>query len=187
VLLIDADLHRPRLHAVVDVANTSGLSELLCAHSSVLELAAQQMVKATGIPNLSLLPSGPGADGIFNRLYSARVKGLLGRFREAFDYVIIDTPPALETADARVLARSSDGVIVVLRANRSRTPEALETAGQFLRDRVPVIGTVLNDWPAKAARAGYYGAPRYSANRDRASEIPAAAASTARLRPSQQG
>jgi Mrp family chromosome partitioning ATPase len=55
---------------------------------------------------------------------------LLGRFREAFDYVIIDTPPALETADARVLARSSDGVIAVLRANRSRTPEALETASQ---------------------------------------------------------
>ncbi len=193
VLLIDADLRRPRLHAVFDLANTSGLSELLCAHSSVLELAAQQMVKATKIPNLSLLPSGPGADGIFNRLYSARVRGLLGRFREAFDYVIIDTPPALEAADARVLARSSDGVIVVLRANRSRTTEALETASQFLRDRVPVIGAVLNDWPARAARAAdrasYYSAPQYRGARgDQDSEIPAAmAAAAARLRPTQQG
>lgn len=187
VLLVDADLRRPRLHAVFDVANTSGLSELLCAHSSVIELAAQQMVKPTAIPNLSLLPSGPGADGVFNRLYSVRVKGLLGLFRQVFDYVIIDTPPALETADARVLARSSDGVIVVLRANRSRTPEALETASQFLRDRIPVIGMVLNDWPAKMARADY--ATQYAPARGyRESDLPAAvAASTARLRTNQQG
>jgi len=148
VLLVDADVRRPRLHSIFEVANTSGLGDLLCANHAVLDLPAEQLVRKTGVPNLSLLSSGPGTDGIFNRLYSPGMSRLLARFREEFDHVIIDAPPALEVADARALARGADGVIVVLRANRSDKRDAAEVVRQFERDGAAVFGTVLNDWPA---------------------------------------
>jgi polysaccharide biosynthesis transport protein len=153
VLLIDADLRRPRLHAIFDVANTSGLGDLLCANPSVLDLPPGQLVKSTDIPNLSLLSSGPGTDGIFNRLYSSRMTRLLTRFREEFDHVVIDAPPALEVADARMLARGADGVILVLRANRSDKRDAAAVIEQLRYDGARIPGIVLNEW--RASRRDY--------------------------------
>lgn len=155
VLLIDGDLRRPRLHDIFDVANSNGLSDLLCEKESVLDLPVEQLVQKTSIPNLFLIPSGPGPDGIFNYLYSPRVVRLLDRLREDFDHVIIDAPPTLEFADARVLARSSDGIILVFRANQTDRRTALAVVDQLVRDRIPILGTVLNDWNAKTS--GSYG------------------------------
>jgi polysaccharide biosynthesis transport protein len=155
VLLIDGDLRRPRLHEIFDLANTTGLSDLLCEKESVLDLPVEQLAQKTSIPNLFLIPSGPGPDGIFNHLYSTRVVRLLDRLREEFDHVIIDAPPTLEFADARVLARSSDGVILVFRANQTDRRTALAVVEQLMRDRIPILGTVLNDWNPKSA--GGYG------------------------------
>lgn len=155
VLLIDGDLRRPRLHQIFDVANTTGLSDLLCEKESILDLPTEQLVKKTTIPNLNLLPSGPGPDGIFNRLYSPRMLRLCCRFREEFDHVIIDAPPTLEFADARILARNAEGVILVFRANRTNKRTALAVIEQLMRDRIPILGTVLNDWNPKTA--GGYG------------------------------
>lgn len=155
VLLIDGDLRRPRLHEIFDVANTTGLSDLLCEKESILDLPCEQLVQKTPIPNLFLIPSGPGPDGIFNHLYSPRVVRLLDRLREDFDHVIIDAPPTLEFADARVLARSSDGVILVFRANQTDRRTALAVVEQLGRDRIPILGTVLNDWNPKSP--GNYG------------------------------
>jgi succinoglycan biosynthesis transport protein ExoP len=155
VLLIDGDLRRPRLHDIFDVANTTGLSDLLCEKESILDLPVEQLVQKTSIPNLFLIPSGPGPDGIFNHLYSPRVVRLLDRLREDFDHVIIDAPPTLEFADARVLARSSDGIILVFRANQTDRRTALAVVEQLMRDRIPILGTILNDWNPKTA--GSYG------------------------------
>lgn len=166
VLLIDADLRRPRLHAILEVANTSGLGDLLCANASVLDLPPEQLVKKTAIPNLTLLPSGPGTDGIFNRLYSARMSRLLARFRGEFDHVIVDAPPALEVADARALARSVDGVVVVLRAGRSDKRDAAEVIEQIKRDGARFIGTVLNGWPSSPRGLRYRRSYGYHAGRD---------------------
>jgi len=163
VLLIDGDLRRPRLHGIFDVANTTGLSDLLCEKESVLDLPTEQLVQKTSIPNLFLIPSGPGPDGIFNHLYSPRMVRLLARLREDFDHVIIDAPPTLEFADARVLARSSDGVILVFRANQTDRRTALAVVDQLVRDRIPILGTVLNDWNPKSS--GGYG--DYSSYRSR--------------------
>jgi polysaccharide biosynthesis transport protein len=80
---------------------------------------------------------------------------LLARLREDFDHVIVDAPPTLECADARVLARSSDGIILVFRANQTDRRTALAVVDQLMRDRIPILGTVLNDWNPKTA--GGYG------------------------------
>ena len=166
VLLIDGDLRRPRVHKIFGLSNSWGLTDLQNEMDSGLKLPIDQIVKPTSVPNLYVLPSGPTApDGISQLLYSQRTLRLVDRFREEFDYVLVDAPPCLEFADARILARNATGVILVLRANQTDKRMAMAAAGQLIQDGIPVIGTILNDWdPKSTARYGYgkYGQSYYT-------------------------
>jgi receptor protein-tyrosine kinase len=75
---------------------------------------------------------------------------LMQRFRQEFDYVIVDAPPCLEFADARILARYAKGVLLVLRANYGDKKTALAAANRLFLDGVPVLGTILNHWNSVA-------------------------------------
>ena len=146
VLLIDGDMRRPRLHKVFGLANSWGLSDILSEQNAADELPLDVLVKKTSVPHLYVLPSGPCTDSIFSLLYSERMGRLMHRFRQEFDYVIVDAPPCLEFADARILARHASGVLLVLRANYSGKKAALAAAQRFFLDGVPVVGTILNHW-----------------------------------------
>ncbi len=146
VLLIDGDMRRPRLHKVFGLANSWGLSDILRERNATEDLPLDALVKKTGVPRLYLLPSGPCTDSIFSLLYSERMARLMQRFRQEFDYVIVDAPPCLEFADARILARHAEGVLLVLRANYGDKKTALAAANRFFLDGVPIIGTILNHW-----------------------------------------
>jgi Mrp family chromosome partitioning ATPase len=71
--------------------------------------------------------------------------------------VVIDTPPMLNMADARVIARYADGVVLVARANKTSRDSIKDAYRSFTGDGTRVLGTVLNDWnPKKSSRYGYY-------------------------------
>ncbi len=150
VLLIDGDMRRPRLHKVFGVANSWGLSDLLAEQNATEELPLDALVRKTRVPRLYLLPSGPCTDNIFSLLYSARMDRLMQRFRQEFDYIILDAPPCLEFADARILARYAEGVLLVLRANYADKKTALAAAQRLFLDGVPIVGTILNQWEPMA-------------------------------------
>jgi capsular exopolysaccharide synthesis family protein len=167
VLLIDADLRKPRLHDIFKVANEWGLSDLLAGTPPPEGWEA--MAAATGYRDLYVLPAGGAASSISNLLHSPRVAELLKRMRQEFDMVIIDTPPMLQMPDARVLGRLADAVILVVRSART-TKETAAAAGQRLaEDGTRVLGTVLNEWdPRKASSAGYeYGYRPYTYHESR--------------------
>jgi receptor protein-tyrosine kinase len=84
---------------------------------------------------------------------------LFERFREEFDHVLIDAPPCLEFPGARNLARSSDGVVVVLRANSTDRSVVRAAVERFEDDGIRVMGVILNDWnPRERALPGFHGA-----------------------------
>jgi polysaccharide biosynthesis transport protein len=144
VLLVDADMRRPRLHHVFDLCNDWGLSDLLQS-TDRLNGDLQSLARPTSVPDLWVLPSGPGADGFSKLLYSPALRNLLARFRREFDLVLIDTPPMMLYSDARILGRMAAGAVVVVRANRTDR-EKLKTCYRVLsEDHTPVLGTVLND------------------------------------------
>ena len=116
VLLVDADLRRPRLHTVLNQANTWGLSDLLRETTPCEDYPAEALCRKTHVPRLSFLPSGPGSVNVSKLLYSPRMDDLLERLRNEFDAVLIDTPPVLRVADARILSRLADAVVLVFRA-----------------------------------------------------------------------
>ena len=91
----------------------------------------ESIVRKTQIPNLCLLPSGPRRVSISSLLYSHRMAELLFRFRRDFETILIDTAPMLQISDARVLARLSDGVILVCRAGHTTRDVAITAINCF--------------------------------------------------------
>jgi capsular exopolysaccharide synthesis family protein len=156
VLLIDADLRKPRLHEIFGLANEKGLSTLLMESPWAPELM-EGIVQETKIPGLFLLPSGPATEAAVNLLYSATLPELLAQFKKEFDMVILDTPPMLQMPDARVIGRIADGVLLVFRAGQTTRDAAIAARQRFGEDETRVLGTILNGWDPKRSPNGYYG------------------------------
>ena len=160
VLLIDGDMRRPRLHKLLDEANSWGLSDLLREKNAVDQLPLDVLAKKTQIPRLYVLPSGASTDNIFGLLYSPRMSRLLPLFREEFDYILVDAPPCLEFADARIMARYAEELLLVVRANHTDC-RRVQAAVQRLRlDGIPLLGVILNRWDPRFGDPYSYQATR---------------------------
>ena len=103
VLVIDADMRRPRIHSVFDVTNAMGLSNLLLRKDPLDSATVDLAIQPTSVPGLSVLPSGSVRHGISGLLHSGRLPELMKLLRGKFDMVLIDTPPMVNISDARVM------------------------------------------------------------------------------------
>jgi polysaccharide biosynthesis transport protein len=139
VLMIDADMRKPRLHAVFEVSNRLGLVNVLAEGTPVDEVVA-----TTSIPNVWVIPAGPIPPNPSELLGSSRMKELLRRAEERFDFVVVDTPPALVVTDATVVGALVNGVVLCLRAGRVTRDDARACRDRLVRADVKVLGVVLN-------------------------------------------
>lgn len=156
ILIIDADLRRPRMHELFGVSNECGLGDLLCA-DTLDEGAFDRLVRQTFVPNVHLLTSGPAIASASHLLHSPHLPLLLARLKKQFDMVLIDTPPVLQVTDARIMGRLADAVVLVTRAGRTTRDAVIAVKQRFLEDGTRVLGTILNDWNADYSRDGYQG------------------------------
>jgi len=155
VLVIDADLRKPRLHDIFNLPNTWGLSDLLREKSSLRDCPVEALARKSEVDGLYVLPSGPGTVSITNLLYSSRMVELVDRVRNEFDITIIDTPPMSYLSDARVLGQLADAAILVIRSARTTRDEARAAKQRLVDDGIRVLGTILNAWEPKGK--GNYG------------------------------
>jgi capsular exopolysaccharide synthesis family protein len=155
VLIIDADLRRPRQHGIFEVPNDRGLSDILREELSEENLTG--LVHPTSVPGLHVLPAGPPTQAAAHLLYSPNFAALVARYRTQYDMILIDVPPMLQMTDARVAGRLADGVVLVGRAGKTTRDALLAVRDRFMEDRIRVLGTILNDWNPKKSAGGYYG------------------------------
>jgi capsular exopolysaccharide synthesis family protein len=160
VLLIDADLRRPRLHDIFRLDNSRGLSEILVGDFSIQGMNLNLFLQRTPPARLHVMTSGATNNRPSRLLHSSRFEELMARLLQKFEYVLIDAPPCLKFADARILARHVDGVLLVVRANYTYDKSAAAAAQCFLVDGTPVLGTILNDWDPRMSPA--YGFDSYA-------------------------
>ncbi|MDP9147876.1 MAG: polysaccharide biosynthesis tyrosine autokinase, partial [Acidobacteriota bacterium] len=157
VILVDGDLRKPSLDQIFGMSCEGGLAELLEMDGPIEQANLSEFLFHSPIPNLDVLPTKAAHEGICTKLHSARMRVLLERLRREYDNVIIDTPPMLHIADARVLGWLADGVLLVLRARKTTKDAALATYDCLLQDGINVFGTVLNDWnPGKNEKYSAY-------------------------------
>ncbi len=150
VLVVDADLRRPSLHSVFGVHAGAGLSEALTgvavSSSPVLEIS----------PNLTYLPSGHVLADPTSALTSGRLRDLLAKAREDFDWVIIDTPPIGLVSDARLVSEFADGIVVVVEAAKTAYQDIQRAVASLESSKV--VGVVLNRVQRVTSGYGsYYG------------------------------
>ena len=151
VLLMDGDLRAPRLHEALGTAVAPGLTEYLLGQNEELDII-QRGTKE----NLFFIPSGRTVSSAAELVANGRMKILLDRISPLFDWVIIDSPPAVPVSDASLMANHCDGVLMVVRSNS--TPfDIAQKARQEFRDQI-LIGVVLNalDRGATAYNPYYY-------------------------------
>lgn len=155
VLLIDADMRKPRIHNLFDFDNDAGLVDILRRNEPITGLNGE--VRSTSIPNLFVMTSGRAKTGETTLLHSQRLAELIRYARDTYDTVLIDTPPMLAMADARVIAKQADGVVLVARAQMTSRDGLREAHDRFRTDGINVVGAILNDWnPRRSNRYGYY-------------------------------
>lgn len=136
VLLVDADLRRPSIPNVVEMADGAGLSEAL--RSSV----QQKLALVTLTPRLKLLPAGQPIANSIEALTSPRMRTILDEAKQRFDWVVVDAPPIGAAADARLLAGMVEGTLFVINAGRSQHDDVVRSLDSLGRDQV--LGVVLN-------------------------------------------
>ena len=151
VLIIDADLRRPKVARALGLTNQEGLTSFL-AGSHGLEAALKQ---SEALPNLWILPAGPHPPNPAELLSSPTMEQLLQGLRRRFDHIVIDTPPALWVTDATVLSRFVDGVILVVESRVSARGVILRTYRILENGGTKILGAVLNK--LDMTHDGYYG------------------------------
>jgi succinoglycan biosynthesis transport protein ExoP len=139
VILIDADLRKPRIHKAFGVSMEVGLSTIIGA-----DTLPQEAVQPSQVPGLSLLPCGPIPPNPAELLTSPRFDEVLGYLRREYDFVIVDTPPLMAVTDPSVVAPRVDGVILTIRITKNGRPAA-ERAKEILSTLgAKVVGVVVN-------------------------------------------
>jgi capsular exopolysaccharide synthesis family protein len=158
VLIIDADLRRPRQHEIFCMDNARGLSNILREKVALNgDPSLGGLIRESAVSGLFILTSGPATGSATSLLYGAHMHALLAYAREKFDIVLMDTPPMLQIPDARVVGRMADAALMVIRAGKTTRDAALAARQRLNEDGIPILGTILNDWNSRSSLNGYYG------------------------------
>jgi len=151
VLLVDADLRRPRLHRIFEADRSVGLLTVLTDEATLDEAVVE-----TDIPNLSILSSGKLPVNPSEILGSAQMKDLIARVRDQYDVVLFDSAPILGRTDAAVLAAETDGTILVIKTGEATRKALKMVVTQLERVEAQICGVVLNSVDVKKDRYYYY-------------------------------
>jgi receptor protein-tyrosine kinase len=150
VLLVSGDMRRPGLERLLNVAPSVGLADLL---DDGTDTPLRTLFSIA--PDLWLLPAGLPSGNPAELLDASKIRQLLKRIGFGKPVVIIDTPPALHSADAAALADAADGAVLVVRSGRSRLRSVREIVVGLRRDTMPILGIVLVDHRPNRQRHRY--------------------------------
>lgn len=155
VVVVDGDLRRPRIHQLFDIDPSVGLTGVLTDEATVDEV----LHPVADQPRLALVPYGSVPPNPSDLLATTRFRDLISTLEDECDFVVVDTPPLLPVADARVVAGAVDATLLVVAAERSKVKD-VQLATDLLRQvDAPLVGVVLNQVPTsrRHRRYDYYG------------------------------
>ncbi len=149
VLLIDADLRSPRLHIMLGTTASPGLADYLQGTSDEFSI-----VQRGPVENFFFVPSGEEISNPAELVANGRLNVFLQRVEAIFDWIIIDSPPAVPVSDASQLAKDCDGVLMVVRSNATPIDMARRAREEFAPE--VLLGVVLNGTDEVVGYSRYY-------------------------------
>ena len=155
VLLIDGDLRGAKLHEVMGTTSAPGLSDYLMGEADEFSV-----IQRGPMENLFLIPAGRQVSSPAELAANGRLKLLMNRVEPMFDWIVLDSPPAMAVSDASLLANFCDGVLLVVRSTVTPSDVARKARTEFREQQL--LGVVLNgiDVEASTYSRYYYGSER---------------------------
>lgn len=150
VVLLEADLRRPRVTRYMNLVSGTGLTNVLSGMVSL-----DDVIQPYGDGKLTVVAAGPHPPNPSELLGSAHMRSLLLELREAHDYVVIDAPPLLPVTDAAVLAVHADGAVIVTKYGVTKREQLRMAAATLQSIEARHLGTILNMVPQKTRSYGY--------------------------------
>lgn len=157
VILVDADMRKPRQHMLFELPQSPGLTDAIVASHT----PPTRYVRATNVPNLSLLTSGKVPPNPAELLGSQRMQQLIAQLHEQAEMIIFDAPPVLAVTDAQVLANQVNGVVLIIDSEQTSRATVARAVEALARTNANLLGAVLNRL-VRSPR-GYYQYDQYSA------------------------
>ncbi|WLV77144.1 CpsD/CapB family tyrosine-protein kinase [Lacticaseibacillus parahuelsenbergensis] len=137
VLLIDANLRRPTVHATFRKLNLDGVTTILTGKA-----APEDVVEDTFVENLDVLTSGPIPPNPSELLNSGKMGGILKWARDAYDIIVLDAPPILAVSDVQVLVPRTDGVVIVANIGKTTKEDLKRTVEVLKLAKAKILGCV---------------------------------------------
>ena len=154
VILIDADLRRPRVAEYMEVEGSAGLTDVLIGRAELEDVA-----HPWGRGNLVVLPAGPIPPNPSELLGSLAMQDLIARLEGQFDYVLFDAPPLLPVTDAAILSKKASGAILAVASGKTHKGQLAAAVASLENVGAPIAGFVITMMPVKGP--GAYGYGRY--------------------------
>jgi capsular exopolysaccharide synthesis family protein len=161
VLLVDADLRRPRLHTLFEIPIEGGFADLLEGRAALADVAHPFDLGADSRGALRVVPSGAGSAASVPLLASAKLVDVVAALGANVDKVILDSPPALSVSDALFLAPAVDGVVFVVGAGAVGEREAVLAKERLADSGARLLGFVRSRCDEAERGPGYHPYPAY--------------------------
>jgi len=154
VLIIDADMRRPRLHSIFNLGNNIGLSSLLSREATEAEISAA--IQTDDKSGIFILPAGPVPPNPAELIGSEQMLKLMTTVASQFTHVIVDSPPVAAFTDGVLIAAMVEGVLLVVHSGKSSRKVVIRARRLLLDVGARVIGVVLNRVTAAGTNSYYY-------------------------------
>lgn len=151
VLVIGADLRKPSIQDLFAAHTSNGLTNVLSGQANVM-----QCIQKTDIENVYVMASGPIPPNPAELLGNRVMDEVLLEVYNMFDIVLIDTPPVLAVTDAQILANKCDGIVLVVRSEKTEKDKIVKTKQILDKASGKILGVVLNDKKEEQEQYGYY-------------------------------
>ncbi|PFW57223.1 tyrosine protein kinase [Bacillus cereus] len=151
VLVIGADLRKPSIQDLFAAHTSNGLTNVLSGQTNVM-----QCIQKTDIENVYVMASGPIPPNPAELLGNRVMDEVLLVAYNMFDIVLIDTPPVLAVTDAQILANKCDGIVLVVRSEKTEKDKIVKTKQILDKASGKILGVVLNDKKEEQEQYGYY-------------------------------
>lgn len=150
-LIIDGDMRKPTQHYIFDLANTSGLSNLI-----VGKVTYDESIKETKIDNLSILTAGPTPPNPSELIASKKFNEIYNDLLKYFDFIVIDTPPINTVTDAQIYARTIKNCALVIDAEKNNKNEVKKAKNLINKSGGNLLGAILNKMTIDKSSSYYY-------------------------------
>lgn len=160
VALVDADLRRGRVADYLGLGHDrQGLSDLLANTNG---LTAKKVMVRSAMDNMVIIPRGTHTDNASNLISTTKFRIFIEELRSHFDYIIVDSPPMMSVADAGILGREADGVLMVIQLGRTPKSIVAHSSLLFKQADVKLLGYVLTNVQFHSADYRYDYGYRYA-------------------------